>query len=163
MNENDLIRAIRIRATERKTRTDFASEAELAPRATPAMIEAAEAELGFALHPFHRRLLLEIANGGFGPGDGLLGVPGGRTDDDGRSLLELRRDVGLAQEFPWRPAVVTLCDWGCGQWSCVDAQTGTVLFLDEYGLTDTGQRVEAWFTDWVAGVVLSKKAHHHVE
>lgn len=39
------------------------------------VVSAAEAELGFELHPLHRALLLEIGNGGLGPGaDGLFGV-----------------------------------------------------------------------------------------
>jgi hypothetical protein len=36
-------------------------------------------------------LLTEVGNGGFGPGYGLVGLPGGISDVDGRSLVELSR------------------------------------------------------------------------
>jgi hypothetical protein len=47
----------------------------IAPPATAAEVEAAEAALGFAIPPLLQRLYTEVGNGGFGPNYGLEGVP----------------------------------------------------------------------------------------
>jgi hypothetical protein len=47
----------------------------VAPPATGAEVDAAEAALGFAIPPLLRRLYTEVGNGGFGPNYGLEGVP----------------------------------------------------------------------------------------
>lgn len=53
------------------------------PRATLAAVRDAEARLGFALPSLYVRLLTEVANGGFGPEDGIMGLPpDGFTDRD---------------------------------------------------------------------------------
>src|SRR5690242_1926418 len=80
MNDDKLIHAVRQRAEDRRTRTDYSDRScpDLAPPAPAQALIDAEAALGFQLHPFHRRLLMEVGNGGFGPGDGLIGLSGGR-------------------------------------------------------------------------------------
>jgi hypothetical protein len=106
----------------------------------------------FELHSssFHRRLLAEIGNCGFGPSDDLLGLPGGRPDADGRSVVELRHQLFADDEGSRVPSqVVPLCDWSGEVWSCVDEDTGNVLTLDESGLFDTGVSLEDWMKDWV--------------
>ena len=110
--------------------------------------------MGCILHPLHRRLFEEVANGGFGPGYGLIGLPGGTLDGDGRSLVELREILWLDSETPMPPPVVPLSEWGCGIWSCLDSETGAVLILDEYGLKDIGQSFQSWLEDWVSDVNL---------
>jgi hypothetical protein len=52
----------------------------LFPPTTSAIVEAAEAKLGFSLPPLLRQLYTEVGNGGFGPGYGLFGLEGGYTD-----------------------------------------------------------------------------------
>jgi hypothetical protein len=152
MNEDQLILAIRERAVDPTRRTDSAERGapDLAAAATDEQVARAEQALGCTLHPFHRRLLEEIGNGGFGPGDGLIGLPGGRTDDEGRSVVELRHQLFADAEGAGVPfQVVPLCDWGDGVWSCVDEDKGTVLTLDESGLFDTGTTLENWMKAWV--------------
>jgi hypothetical protein len=82
---------IRTRAEDPRTRTDRADLAppRLVPPASPEQIEATEASLDFPLPEFLRRVYTEIANGGFGPGLGLIGVPGGATDEHGNSIVDL--------------------------------------------------------------------------
>ena len=46
-----------------------------APASLDSVLEA-ESALGGPLPPLLRRLLLEVANGGFGPDDGIIGVRG---------------------------------------------------------------------------------------
>jgi hypothetical protein len=124
MDENQLIEAIRERAARPELRNDFAHlfGAEVSPPTTTAAVDEAERAIGYALHPFHRRLLTEVGNGGFGPGYGLVGLPGGISDVDGRSLVELSRmlllELNASPPFP----VSFLCDWGCGVWGCIDVR-----------------------------------------
>lgn len=54
----------------------------LFPPTTPAIVEAAEAELGFRLPPLLRELYTQVGNGGFGPGYGIFGLEGGYIDQD---------------------------------------------------------------------------------
>lgn len=160
MDEDALILAIQARAEDPANRTDWANRwpSELAPTATSDLINHAERALHCTLHPLHRRLLQEVGNGGFGPGGGLIGLPGGRVDDDGRSVIELRQQLFADKEGDGVPVqIVPLCDWGCGAWSCLDEETGAVLTLDEYGIVDTGLSLHAWMTAWVSGVDLVEK------
>jgi hypothetical protein len=160
MDEDALILAVRARAEDPANRTDWADRwpSELAPTATPDQIIQAERVLQCTLHSLHRRLLHEVGNGGFGPGGGLIGLPGGHVDDDGRSVIELRQQLFADEEGKGVLAqVVPLCDWGCGAWSCLDEDTGAVLTLDEYGLVDTGMSLHEWMTAWVSGVDLAEK------
>ncbi|XXY20352.1 SMI1/KNR4 family protein [Sorangium sp. So ce216] len=158
MYEDRLISAVRARAHDPATRTDRPSErhCEIPAPATAEAIQAAEGRMGFPLQSFHRRLLQEIGDGGFGPGDGLVGVVHG-LDAHGRSLLALRDVLWLDAETPLPAGVVPLCDWGDAIWSCVDAKTDHVLTFDESDLTDTRQNIYSWFDDWVSGVNLFGK------
>ena len=160
MDEDSLIAAIRARAAHARTRTDFADQGApgVAPSATAEQVVEAERVLRCRLHPLHRRLLQEVGNGGFGPGDGLIGLPGGRLDDQGRSVVELRDNLFADETGAGVPVhIVPLCDWGGGTWSCLDEDTGTVLMLDENGLTDTGISLHAWMADWASGFPLAEK------
>ena len=157
MNQDELIQALMRRAEDPQTRTDYSDRScpDLAPPARVEVVLAAEAIFGFPLHPLHRRLLTEVGNGGFGPGDGLVGLPGGRLDDDGRSLVDLRHILWTDAQTAGLPSpVVALCNWGDAVWSCMDEQSGHVLTLDESGLTDTGQDIFAWLVAWVSGASL---------
>ncbi|WP_375790119.1 hypothetical protein ACE10Z_30140 [Bradyrhizobium sp. Pha-3] len=149
MTENQLIEAIRQRAADADTRTDFARTRprEIGLPATPELIRATEQELGFALQPLHQRLLQTVGNGGFGPGDGLIGTKGGALDIEGRSLCELREALWPNSNV----ALLPLCDWGDGIWSCVDANTGSVVTMSEFGLFDINQDLRCWFERWLAG------------
>lgn len=152
MNEHTLIRAIIDRVANPATRTDYVNRGgvEIGAVVTPANIEAGQRALKCSLHPLHRRLFEEVGNGGFGPGDGLVGLPGGRLDINGYSIIDLKRVLGLDQDTSL--AVVPLCEWGDGIWSCVDSETGAVLTLSEFGLKQTTQDLHTWFEDWVSGI-----------
>ncbi len=165
MNKDHLITAIRKRVEDRSKRTDYADRRcpELGPLASPEVVLEAQGAMGCILHPLHRQLFEEVANGGFGPGDGLVGLPGGTLDAHGRSLIELREILWLDSETPLPPPVVPLCDWGCGIWSCLDGETGAVLTIDEYGLKDIGQSFSSWLEDWVSGVSLFGRMIVHEE
>jgi hypothetical protein len=167
MTDTELIEALRARVQDENRRTDFShrqalyvppSPPQIAPRISADDLTEAERRLGFTLHPLHRRLFIEIGNGGFGPGNGLLGLQGGHTDDEGRSVFELRELLGADEDHPGLPdSVLPLCDFGGGMWACLDESTGNVLTAHEGGLTDTGQSFANWLADWVQGVNLLDK------
>jgi hypothetical protein len=154
MNEDQLITAIRQRASNPATRTDLGIPRELGPPASADVIEAAEKEMGCHFHPLHERLFKEVGNGGFGPGNGLIEIPGGSLDMEEPSMIELKRGLFSDHEKLQMPSVVPLCDWGCGIWSCVDCKTGAILSMSEFGLRDLEQGLHSWFEDWTSGVNL---------
>jgi hypothetical protein len=159
MNDEQLLTAIKLRGANLATRTDYAERhpREIGYPASLEAINAAEEQMGCTLHPFHRRLFQEVGNGGFGPGDGLIGIPGGSLDVDGRSIVDLRKtlfpDFCGAATFRSIP----ICDWGDGIWSCVECDTGRVLSMSEFGLMDTGDNFQYWLEEWVSGVNLWRR------
>ncbi|MET7331075.1 SMI1/KNR4 family protein [Nonomuraea sp. NPDC005650] len=106
MTEDELIAAIR-------------AEPGLSPPTTPAAVKAAEEAIGHPLPPLLRRLYLEVANGGFGPRDGVLGVSGSAYEhhDEWADIVEVHETLEPPEG---RPGMVWLFDWGCATWSLVD-------------------------------------------
>jgi hypothetical protein len=153
MNEETLVRAILDRAANPATRTDYVNRrpVEIGTVAMPTVIQAGQRAMGCCLYPLHRRLFEEIGNGGFGPGDGLIGLPGGALDVNGRSIVELKSILWLDRDTPLPPAIIPLCDWGNGMWSCIDSNTGAILTLSEFGFKEMGQNFHSWLEDWVHG------------
>ncbi|WP_342722981.1 hypothetical protein AAFG07_27705 [Bradyrhizobium sp. B097] len=149
MTEEQLISDVCRRASNPATQTDYSKirVREVGPPATSQSIEATERRLGFSLYRLHCRLLKTVGNGGFGPGDGLIGTADGSLDVDGRSLCELKEAFWPDTEV----ALVPLCDWGDGIWSCLDTATGCVVSCSEFGLFSTGQTLHSWLEKWVAG------------
>lgn len=149
---NDVVlQAIRARAGDPATQTDMADlgPPPLAPPASPAALRDAEHTLGFSLWPDHRQLLQDFANGGFGPGYGLLGIDGGTQDDEGRTLVDLHQLF-----FPNDRRIAPLCDFGCGIWAGVDSSTGSILTLTwDKGprFFDRGISFEEWMAAWARG------------
>jgi hypothetical protein len=119
----------------------------VAPRkASPSEVEWAETQLGFELPPLLRRVHLEVADGGVGPGYGLLSV---------RAAVDLHRKLSC-----WPVPMVPLCDWGCAIWSCLDCRTesGPVVTLaGERGFFESGRHLGSWLQAWLNGVDLWKE------
>ncbi len=67
------------------------------PPVSALVLEASEARLEFRLPPLLRGLYTQVANGGFGPGYGILGLEGGYADtmitmgEEGGTLLDWYR------------------------------------------------------------------------
>lgn len=68
-------------------------------------VEMAQRDFGYPLPSLLRRLYLEVGNGGFGPGYGILSLPIGEEHKAWRSLP---------------PSLFPVCDWDCGISSFVD-------------------------------------------
>lgn len=78
MTATDLIHRLRERLTaDPFSRDIMGNRFRASPPASPAAVARAEAALGFALPTTLRAIYLDVANGGFGPGYGVMGVEGG--------------------------------------------------------------------------------------
>jgi hypothetical protein len=135
------------------------------PRSEPPALRApasaeslagAETELGCALPPTLRRAYLEVADGGFGWGAGLLSL---------ERALATYRDLRASPPAPrgctWPEGLLPLVEQDPG-YACVEAATGRVVEWDPEGLTERSSRkrwdrsfseiapsVEEWLERWV--------------
>jgi hypothetical protein len=134
------------------------------PVATPGAIQAVEEAIGCPLPPLLRRLFLEVANGGFGPGyGGILGAPAdpGRHNGDWQDLLHVYRafasgpDSGVPRHMLW------LYEWGCAVWSLLDCSIpeGAMWVWNPHGVGDPpdkslfcqGISLTEWLAAWLQG------------
>ncbi|MEV2277400.1 SMI1/KNR4 family protein [Nocardiopsis sp. NPDC049922] len=134
----------------------------LAPVPEEAVRECEE-RLGCPLPPLLRRCYLELGDGGFGPGHGLLPL---WDSEYGDSVMDA---VKRQAEWPggWRPmagSLLPLCDWGCGIESLVDCRNPSggmwaidpnpapeddpdvMLFPERFTFTE-------WMRRWVEGTL----------
>jgi len=129
----------------------------LKPPASVEAIEATEHRLGYPFPSLLRRLYLEVGNGGFGPGYGIIGLAEGIGDRNPRQDLP---HGTWNTACPAGVALFPLCTWGCGIYSfvdCADAQgrmwawdpnpapsddIGKALFKEELALHD-------WLGRWL--------------
>lgn len=163
------------RAERLRERMETPADRPLPPPATEAQVAAAEGRYGIAFPPLLRRLYLEVANGGFGPGSGLLGVSGGARSVKGRSMEQLYDTMLEArQEHPrwiWPPALIPIVD-DDGSFVAVDASTPearVVAFdfeaLDEEGgdggwsraFEEKAASLEAWLEGWVGSQTAAER------
>jgi hypothetical protein len=139
--------------------------------ADAAAIAAFEARTGVALPPALRRVYAEVADGGFGPGEGIL--PLVRVAEE---YEELREPGMMPRNREWPRTLLPLVSMDPG-WDCVDAATGGVIAFDPEELDErvSDRRwaaafrelhpgVEAWLTHWVgsmtqAEVMEAQRAH----
>ena len=130
--------------------------------ATPAAMADAEAALGFRLPELLRRLYLEVGNGGFGPGFGLLPLSRASLGDNPPAEAEfdlvgqydaLRRDS--PRSSGWRPGMVPAFYCGCSVFEFVDCHNpdGAVVPLDLGAdmeeccpVPSLARRLEMWLT-----------------
>jgi len=141
----------------------------LPPPADPEAISRAEASLGFALPPFMRRVYAEVADGGFGPGGGLLGIGSAVA-----ALARMRTGEELPRGRAWPDALLPVIERDPGFY-CVDASTpdGRVVdwdpeeleeFSDEHAFASSfntaATSFEAWLGAWVGG---KTQAEEHEE
>ncbi|MEZ5942483.1 MAG: SMI1/KNR4 family protein [Planctomycetaceae bacterium] len=122
----------------------------LPPPATDSQIAAAERRIGCTLHKNHRQLLLEVANGGFGPGYGVVGVDDGFHDPDG-GALESSHDliVSMSDSLPEGFRFAPLCDWGAAIWSVLSCTDGMVYVFYEGSFYQTNDDLTAWISKWL--------------
>lgn len=127
--------------------------ARFAPASADA-VRASENRLGVQLPTLLRRCLMEIGNGGFGPGHGLLGVSGGFSEDLGtlaEASFAMRDTSGSS---PGGTGVcVPFCEFGCGIYYCLHSPVDeAALSIHEDGqLWPQIVTLERLFEMWLAG------------
>jgi hypothetical protein len=155
MQDDEIFEALLHRRLDPNLRIDMKrlKRPELFELVSPAAVRAAEDSVGVRFPSFLKRLYLEVGNGGFGPGAGLLGLQGGYPDADGRTLVERYRWlVGQG----WPVTLLPMNDWGAAVWSCVDSASpaGAVITSDYMGFVRTAFTLRSWFEAWLSGVDL---------
>lgn len=154
-DEAALLERLKLRIREPRSRIDMdtLSNPPLYAPADLGDVAAAEEALGMRFPALLSRIYCEVANGGFGPGGGLLGLDGGHLSADGLTLVETYESF-LAGGWP--VGLLPLWDWGDAMWSCVDASTteATLVTHDETGPTRTRFSLHAWLSSWLAEVDL---------
>lgn len=87
-------------------------------------IEYVEAVIDLRLPELLRQCYRKVSNGGFGPGYGITGLPGGHESSWGDLLQTVAEARKLDDcEDCWLP----LIDWGCAQFLCVDCDDGDLI------------------------------------
>jgi SMI1 / KNR4 family (SUKH-1) len=143
------------------------AERPLPAPASEEQLADAERRLGFALPPLLRRLYAEVANGGFGPGPGILGVKGGQRNDHGKTVEDLHAEMLEAvqenRRWVWPAGLLPVVDQS-GVYVCVDATAPYRIVefdfeeLDEEGrdggwsraFSDASPSFEDWLAAWLA-------------
>ncbi|MEZ5992162.1 MAG: SMI1/KNR4 family protein [Planctomycetota bacterium] len=133
-----LIKRLRERAGDAQLATDSVDVIPpvVAPPVSAMGLEEAERRLGFALPTLLRRIFREVGNGGFGPAYGLLGLPGGAANEDGKDCVALY-ELFTAKDpddphWRWPNKLVPLGHLGCGMFACVDCsdERGAVVWFE---------------------------------
>jgi hypothetical protein len=129
---------------------------DLPPPADPATLDRAEHDLRFALPNDLRRIYAEVADGGFGPGGGLLPIERAVA-----TYRELRRDPPGPRGQTWPEGLLPLRDNDPG-YECLEIGTGRIVDWNPDELTErsgdrawqrtfseVAQSLGAWLDGWV--------------
>ncbi|MGW2525034.1 SMI1/KNR4 family protein [Streptomyces sp. NPDC001617] len=148
MTEDGIVTAVRAAVTSKKNPVP----------ASPDAVAGAEEVFGYPLPPLLRRLYLEVANGGFGPRSGILGVPGGEWRGNWADIVDVYQAFSSAPDNPVPDGLIWLFDWGDAIWSLVDCRDpeGPMWGWDPHdgldgALFPMGQNFAEWLTDALAG------------
>lgn len=140
---------------------------------------ATEQRLGFALPLTLRTLYRRVANGGFGPGYGVMGVEGGFTDDLRQTVADVyemyRQLDSHDSTWQWPEGYLPICHWGCVIYSVVDCrQHPSPVYVADVGSKEPGEpmdtilhwhkpALELWLSDWLDGKDLWQEMMHDEE
>lgn len=153
---HELIEGLRQRIADAQRAVDhrFDSDQRVAPQVAADELVSVEAGLGFRLPDGLREIYLNVANGGFGPGYGLLGIASGTTDDLGNTADSLYALFAQTDpddpEWSWPSHVVPFCYWGCAVYSCVTPEDMVVGF-DGGQWAEDEVPLDTWFRAWLEG------------
>jgi hypothetical protein len=165
-----IVAAIRRRLQAKITAMGGASSSGLGP-GDSVEITNDEKRLGFPLPPLMKRIYVEIANGGFGPGYGLIGLTNGVPDDTGNTAPDIYGQLrGANRDDPnwrWPQALLPICHWGCAILSCVDCTDSSFRMRifdpnvhkgDDWAdcFFEQSNAFEIWMKQWASGADLWK-------
>ena len=145
-----------LKASQLGTAMTTPVDTPLSGPATPKSLERAERQLGFTLPPTLRQLYVEVADGGFGPGSGLLSI-----ERVAERYLSVQEEAPRNQRWPDR--LLPLVDDN-PVLDCLDASNadGPVITWDPEDLwervsdrtwqrsfSETAPSLEAWLERWL--------------
>ncbi|MEM7246897.1 MAG: SMI1/KNR4 family protein [Acidobacteriota bacterium] len=164
--DDGLLERLRQRAASSQP-TDASSRAS-PPPLSERELATAQQRLGFELPSDLAQLYTQVANGGFGPSHGLLGLMGGPTnedDDDVVTLYESFREPDPDDaHWSWPERLLPVGHLGCGMFCCVDCTTreGQVTWFEPNPHVDGeswddafvpfAESTRAWLEAWLDGV-----------
>jgi len=156
MNEEDLIRSLRTRILNPRLRCDVrANPPPLFLPVSPGEVMSAEAALGQPLPRLLAKLYRYVANGGFGPGGGLVGLKGGHVDSGGLTLVEIYK-LFRGGNDGWSTSVLPLWEGRLPVWFGIDARSADarIVMDDEQGTMSTPYTLHTWLEAWLRNVDL---------
>jgi len=140
------------------------------------VITAIENELELTMPSILTRIYTEVANGGFGPCYGMLGLKGGIRNEDGNDVIGQYK--GYRMEDPedphwkWPRTLLPVFSLGCAMYWCVDcrSQEGKLVWFEpnphEFGQSwsdaffPSDYTLENLLLDWVDGVSFVDMLNH---
>ena len=159
---NALLKRLERRRADRYRRTSRnSSEREFGgfyPPTSATVIESAEKFLGFSLPPLLREIYQNLANGGFGPGYGLVGLTGGYTFEDFGELPLVEYHLMLCsappEEFRWPPQLLNIAYGGCLFFYAVDCSQAKypVMLLEGNTQEPISPTFTAFMERWADGL-----------
>lgn len=128
------------------------------PPVSEDLINQTEQQLGFSLPALLSECYLQLANGGFGPGYGVMGLAGGAASDFGNLLetyQQLKADHESVGEI-WPTGLLPFCEWGCNIFSCVDCldPQHPVSTFEAGTLTSQNYSIAEFFELWLNDIDL---------
>jgi len=133
------------------------------PPVSEETLAAAESRLGFPLPPLVGSLYTRVADGGYGPGYGVI-----QLDGHDYTLVEsrLRMNLETVPEWIWPERLVEFVNWGCHYFSGIDcAHPSCPVFfynpdsaVGDASLADClireADSLEEWLSAWLDGARL---------
>lgn len=132
----DLIAELKLRAQDKSLKADSSFVKKVFPPLNEGLLIQAETDLGLRLPTTLRRIYAEVANGGFGPSYGLLGLVGGALNEDGRDVVSLYRGYSIPdpndEHWRWPNGLLPVGHLGCAMFCCVHATNpeGPVIWFE---------------------------------
>jgi len=127
----------------------------LCPPAPERTIHEAERKLGFSIPILLNQCYLQVGNGGFGPGYGVIGLEGGYASDYGNVVetFQLLKSDQVSEGQEWPKGLLPFCDWGCNIFSCVDCNDPghPVFTFEDFAVTQQNYTLDRFFELWMSG------------
>jgi hypothetical protein len=160
---SNIITSIKWRAQNPQTIHDMVMGLSPAPKINPVIkaseIEDAENKLGFKLPQLLKDILMQIGNGGFGPGYGLYQL---------QTMVKIYLEYKNEQRMNWKNGLLPILTWGCRYESSIDCLSPDYQIYFTEIIEDTQQtnppiqietktqvqNLEKFMNDWAFGVNL---------
>lgn len=94
----------------------------------------------------------KVANGGFGPGFGLIGLGGSGATSQFGTLIETHSQLSsdiVAMGADWPEDLLPYCYWGGNYYSCVDCDEHCVWTFEDCELWPEDYDLPAFFEMWL--------------